>query len=129
MLKAGAPETHSNGTAVRNGTGKLDVGGPGSARYGLAASQADYFGHDREEVTRILIQALVDLGYHRARSTLEDESDYTLERPYVSDFRHAVLKGDWKTAEELLGGMEIHQDADNNVSLRATRKWRRTERV
>lgn len=121
MLKAGASETHSNGTAVRNGTGKLDVGGLGSARYGVAAPQADYFGHDREEVTRILIQALVDLGYHQAASMLEDESAYTLESPYVSNFRHAVLEGDWNTAERLLEGMEIHQDADINVSLRATR--------
>jgi hypothetical protein len=118
MLKSAASETHSNGTsAVRNGTGKLDVGGLAAAEYGLAPPKSDYFGHDREEVTRILIQALVDLGYRKAATTLEDESEYTLESPYVSSFRHAVLKGDWNNAERLLEGMEIHQDADINVSF------------
>jgi hypothetical protein len=115
LLKSAASETYSNGSAVRNGTsGKLDDGG---MDYGVEVPRSDYFGHDREEVTRILIQALVDLGYHKAANTLEDESDYTLESPYVSSFRHAVLKGDWNNAEKLLEGMEIHQDADINVSF------------
>ncbi|KAF8540353.1 WD40-repeat-containing domain protein [Trichophaea hybrida] len=118
MLKSAASETHSNGTsAVRNGMGKLDVGGLTAAEYGLTTPKSDYFGHDREEVTRILIQALVDLGYHKAATTLEDESEFTLESPYVSSFRHAVLKGDWNNAERLLEGMEIHQDADINALL------------
>jgi len=93
--------------------GKLDsVGGA----YRPTPPRGDYLGHDREEVTRILIQALGDLGYVKAAAMLEDESEYALESPYVSSFRHAVLKGDWNGAEKLLEGMEIHQDADTNVS-------------
>jgi hypothetical protein len=109
LLKSAGLETHSNGTsAVRNGAaGKLEVGG--------SKPKGDYFGHNREEVTRILIQALVDLGYQKTATTLEDESEYTLESSYVSNFRQAVLKGDWNNAEKRLEGMEIHQDADINV--------------
>ncbi|EDO01314.1 hypothetical protein SS1G_03788 [Sclerotinia sclerotiorum 1980 UF-70] len=74
-----------------------------------------YFGHDREEVTRILIQALSDLGYKGAAGALSQESGYDLESPTVAAFRNAVLQGEWAEAEELLfggsteeGGVSIH---------------------
>jgi hypothetical protein len=63
-----------------------------------------YYGHDREEVTRILIQALMDLGYNGAASNLSQESGYDLESPSVAAFRNAVLQGAWDEAEELLFG-------------------------
>ena len=63
-----------------------------------------YFGHDREEVTRILIQALTDLGYNGAAANLSHESGYDLESPAVAAFRNAVLQGEWTEAEELLFG-------------------------
>lgn len=63
-----------------------------------------FFGHDREEVTRILIQSLTDLGYKDAAGALVKESGFTLEGPTVAAFRSAVLKGDWAEAEELLFG-------------------------
>lgn len=78
--------------------------------------KGDYLGHDRAEVTRILIQALFDLGYTKAAGTLETESDYTLENSYVANFRQAVLKGEWRQAENLLCNMEINQGVDCNVS-------------
>jgi hypothetical protein len=76
-----------------------------------------YYGHDQEEVTRILIQTLGDLGYHDAAGTLSRESGYDLEDPSVAAFRHAVLEGEWNEAEQLLfggsrpsseGGVSIH---------------------
>jgi hypothetical protein len=67
-------------------------------------SRPPYFGHDREEVTRILIQALTDLGYNGAAANLSHESGYDLESPTVAAFRNAVLQGDWAEAEELLFG-------------------------
>jgi hypothetical protein len=63
-----------------------------------------YYGHDREEVTRILIQALTDLGYNGAAASLSQESGYDLESPAVAAFRNAVLQGEWTEAEELLFG-------------------------
>ncbi|KAF2703024.1 WD repeat-containing protein-like protein [Pleomassaria siparia CBS 279.74] len=65
---------------------------------------ATFFGHDREEVTRILIQSLTDLGYHKAAGSLCKESGFQLEGPTVASFRSAVLKGEWAEAEELLFG-------------------------
>jgi hypothetical protein len=70
----------------------------------LRASRPDYFGHDREEVTRILIQSLSDLGYHSAAGALSEESGYELESPSVAAFRNAVLQGQWADAEDLLFG-------------------------
>ncbi|KAI5780824.1 WD40 domain-containing protein [Geopyxis carbonaria] len=120
-LKSATSEAHSNGNkGGRNGmAGKQEAGGSTASSFSMVAStpKSDYFGHDREEVTRILIQALVDNGYHKAATTLEEESEYTLESPYVSDFRQSVLRGEWGKAEHLLCGMEIHQDADFNALL------------
>ncbi len=54
-------------------------------------------------MTRLIIQALDDLGYHGAANTLSRESGYEVESPAVALFRHAVLQGDWKEAE----GMKV----------------------
>lgn len=64
----------------------------------------DYFGHSREEVTRILIQALDDLGYTEAAEKVAHESGFSVESGDVAAFRHAVLSGDWQHAEQLLCG-------------------------
>ncbi|KAE8349677.1 WD40-repeat-containing domain protein [Aspergillus coremiiformis] len=61
-----------------------------------------YFGHDREEVTRILIQSLYELGYNGAASLLSKESGYQLESPAVATFRGAVLAGRWVEAERIM---------------------------
>ena len=63
-----------------------------------------YFGHDREEVTRLLIQALSDLGYNATAGALVQESGFDLESPTVAAFRNAVLQGEWADAETLLFG-------------------------
>lgn len=63
-----------------------------------------YHGHDREETTRILIQALTELGYDSAASNLSQESGFVLETGPVANFRNAVLGGEWMLAEELLFG-------------------------
>lgn len=63
-----------------------------------------FFGHSREEVTRILIQGLTDLGYHGAADVLVQESGYELEGPTVAEFRRAVVAGEWAKAEVLLFG-------------------------
>ncbi|KAI9758446.1 MAG: low affinity potassium transporter [Chaenotheca gracillima] len=64
----------------------------------------DFFGHDREEVIRILIQSLGDLGYDNAAMALGRESGYDLESPAVAAFRNSVLHGEWAEAESLLFG-------------------------
>ncbi|KAI5304791.1 hypothetical protein KEM56_005920, partial [Ascosphaera pollenicola] len=61
-----------------------------------------YFGHDREEVTRMLIQALYDLGYSSAADELTSCSGYKLESPAVSSLKSAICDGRWKDAERLI---------------------------
>lgn len=77
----------------------------GSAQNGKSATHGrTYMGHDREEVTRILIQALADMGYHSAADSVSRDSGYELENPTVAAFRTAVLDGSWSQAEALLEG-------------------------
>lgn len=86
-----------------------------------------YFGHDRDEVTRILIQSLTDLGYHEAAGALCKESGRQLEGPTVASFRRSVLNGDWDLAEELLFGSVVH-DNGGGVGLDDShgRSWGKT---
>lgn len=63
-----------------------------------------YRGHSREEVTRILIQGLVDMGYQDSAHTLISESGFELESAPVAAFRNAILEGDWTEAEGILVG-------------------------
>ncbi|KAL2146498.1 hypothetical protein VTI28DRAFT_3679 [Corynascus sepedonium] len=70
----------------------------------VGEQQESYYGHNREEVTRILIQALNDLGYHAAADSVSDESGFQVESPDVVAFRQAVLGGSWSKAEDLLCG-------------------------
>lgn len=69
-----------------------------------------YYGHDREEVARLLIQGLNDLGYVQTASKLVQESGFELESPTVAAFRHAILDGEWSEAESLLFGSPGPED-------------------
>ncbi|PYH46288.1 WD domain protein [Aspergillus saccharolyticus JOP 1030-1] len=89
-LNGQASHTTSNGDLHTNGSQKSKL------------NSSTYFGHDREEVTRILIQSLYELGYDGAASLLSKESGYQLESPAVATFRNAVLEGRWAEAEHIL---------------------------
>ena len=69
-----------------------------------------FFGHDREEVTRLIIQGLVDLGYPDSAHRLCVESGYEVESLSVSAFRNAVLHGRWSEAEQILFGSKPVED-------------------
>lgn len=68
----------------------------------------NFYGHNREEITRILLQSLSDLGYRDAAKQLSKESGYQLEVPSVAAFRNAVLSGRWEEAEALLFGSDLN---------------------
>ena len=76
----------------------------GSTTGNVKLKRPTFYGHDREEVSRLLIQALNDLGYQESADKLVHESGFELERPSVAAFRHAVLQGEWAEAESLLFG-------------------------
>ncbi|KAI9807101.1 MAG: hypothetical protein M1825_005818 [Sarcosagium campestre] len=81
----------------------------------------DYFGHDREEVTRILVQSLTDLGYNGAAAALSRESGYDVESTSVAAFRNAVIQGEWAEAEGLLFGDQLPEKG-TDVESRYGRK-------
>ncbi|KAI9373525.1 WD domain protein [Aspergillus egyptiacus] len=88
----------SNGQTQSSPNGELKMDGLQKP----AAKGPSYFGHDREEVTRILIQSLYELGYSGSAALLSKESGYQLESPAVAIFRKAVLDGRWIEAERIL---------------------------
>ncbi|KAI9744371.1 MAG: hypothetical protein M1818_001900 [Claussenomyces sp. TS43310] len=113
----GALTSFSNGSGVstlhkaamsntKNGTSKISASINGSTHMNGRSedSPAAYFGHDREEVTRILLQTLTDMGYTGSAEILSKESGFELESPSVAAFRNAVLQGEWAKAEDLLFG-------------------------
>jgi hypothetical protein len=69
-----------------------------------APAAADFYGHNRQEVTRLIIQSLSDLGYQSTARQLSQESGFELEVPNVAAFRTAVHNGHWADAEALLFG-------------------------
>lgn len=67
-------------------------------------------------MSRIFIQALLDLGYNSTAGALIQESGFELESPTVAAFRNAVLQGEWAEAEALLFGHPT-VSADGGVSI------------
>ena len=97
--------THSKKLSLSANGHRHNYGRAGSLSNGLGDnSRIMFYGHDRQEVTRLLIQSLRDLGYDESAGTLTRESGYELESPAVAAFRQSVLDGEWAEAESLLFG-------------------------
>ncbi|CZS99530.1 related to GID7 Protein involved in proteasome-dependent catabolite inactivation of fructose-1,6-bisphosphatase [Rhynchosporium graminicola] len=123
-----------------NGTRRSSIAINGSITNGHSSVKQPptYFGHDREEVTRILIQSLTDLGYNSAAASLSQESGFYVESPTVAKFRNAVLTGEWSQAESLLfggsledGGVSIDGDGlvlQDGVDRNVMRFWLRQQK-
>jgi hypothetical protein len=107
---------NGDGHARAESNGSYTNGGPVANGKSVPST---FYGHNREEVTRILIQSLTDLGYHGAAAALCKESGYQLEGPTVASFRTSVLKGNWELAEELLFGTNAH-DNGGGIGLHET---------
>ncbi|KAF5246435.1 hypothetical protein FAUST_1315 [Fusarium austroamericanum] len=119
----GAPLGFSNGStepsvgvanghkSAMNGSTNRDNNSTITKSHGMPS---EYFGHNREEVTRLLIQALSDMGYQTAADNVSRESGYELESPTVAGFRSAVLSGSWSKAEELLTGASFETEGQGN---------------
>lgn len=114
--------TPSNGT-FKNGSDGLN----GSLQNGKAPAKPPqplmYMGHDGGEMTRLLIQALSDMGYQDAAESVSKDSGIELESPTVAAFRQAVLEGSWGRAEALLDGAVLvgeDQRKGNGLVLSST---------
>ena len=95
--------THHNGSQQSNGHGHTHTNGSSQTPEARSLPPT-FFGHDREEMCRILIQGLNDMGYESAATALSNESGYDLETPYAAAFRTAILQGDWEKAQALVSG-------------------------
>jgi len=117
-LSSNANGTSTNG-AVANGSGtprgKSRAGGSNGLANGHSSAHANgalsrhyqqYHGHNRQEVVRLLMQTMQDLGLSTAAKALEDESGVELESPSVAALRASVENGEWEEAEQLLLGPE-----------------------
>lgn len=102
--------SHNGSSPQTNGSVKSDTNGYHTNGHTenavVVRNKEPFFGHDREEVTRILLQSLSDLGYRGSAEQLSRESGYELEIPSVAAFRTAVLRGEWEEAESLLFGTD-----------------------
>ncbi|KAF2841192.1 WD40 repeat-like protein [Patellaria atrata CBS 101060] len=123
----------SNGHSPAKRQGKIANGSTKSESIGsymnghshqVRPIQTSFYGHDREEVTRIIIQGLTDLGYNEASKILSRESGFELEGPTVAAFRSAVLNGQWEEAEHLLFGSESSPESDGvSISNGSKKNW------
>lgn len=79
-------------------------------------NSAEYYNghHDKNEVTRLITQALYELGYTGVAERLQEESQLEIEVPVVGLFRSAILNGEWEEAEKLLLTLDLQPTADIN---------------
>ncbi|EXJ92255.1 hypothetical protein A1O3_00805 [Capronia epimyces CBS 606.96] len=103
-----------NGHASNNFSGSSPSLKNGAVRRLSPVQPPTYRGHDREEVVRILIQGLLDMGYSNAASVLSTESGYELESPPVAAFRSAILQGVWSEAEGILLGSRRYDHSEDS---------------
>ncbi|KAI7539052.1 hypothetical protein KC317_g17597, partial [Hortaea werneckii] len=76
----GGSSPHTNGSTKSGDTNGYHTNGHAEPNV------SPFYGHDREEVTRILLQSLSDLGYGGAARQLSAESGFELEIPSVAAF-------------------------------------------
>jgi hypothetical protein len=107
------PAVNGHATAVQdtNGSSHVHSNGVTSKR----ALPQSWMGHERQEVTRILIQSLNDLGYTTSANALSLESGFELEIDSVAHFRNAMLAGKWDDAEFLLFG-DLFRDSGGTTT-------------
>lgn len=119
IKKAVQPILNGHDRSATNGSNSI---ANGTTKRASPVRPATWYGHDREEITRILIQGLVDLGYSTAADVLTNESGFELESPLVAAFRSAILGGRWQEAESILTGPESNaavaeQDSSGGLVL------------
>ncbi|KAI9489752.1 WD40-repeat-containing domain protein [Zychaea mexicana] len=66
----------------------------------------------KEELVRLILQSLNDLGYRDAAGALQKDSGIALETDTITRFRGGILSGDWRLAESLLATLPGIQTND-----------------
>ncbi|RUS21775.1 hypothetical protein BC938DRAFT_475356 [Jimgerdemannia flammicorona] len=65
-----------------------------------------------QELVRLMVQSMHDMGYSEAAAALERESGFMLETSSIRQFREGVLTGDWQSVETLLSVLELDQELE-----------------
>jgi len=65
----------------------------------------------REDLVRVILQFLGELGFARASQALEKESGVEAYDTEVMDLRHAILHGRWDAAVDMLSHLPLRADA------------------
>lgn len=116
-----SPQTNGSSGKETNGFHRAPAEATTNGHSGAVAPRpqdtSPFYGHDREEVIRILLQSLSDLGYHGAAKHLSEESGYELEIPSAAAFRNAVTRGEWEEAEAILLGSDARELDGGGVML------------
>lgn len=93
--------------SLANGSGSNDCN---SSSTGLSSEL--YFGHNKDEVARLIMQALIDLGHADIASSLEKKTGLAIELPVMSHFQSAIIEGRWDLAEALLDQIQLRPNVD-----------------
>ncbi|KAJ3053232.1 hypothetical protein HK097_004741 [Rhizophlyctis rosea] len=99
------PNMHTKSTL--GGEDGMDGHTNGAGHDGVLGGPRKFRSARDQELVRLMVQSLQDLGLSESASTLQRESGYELESPTVSKFRAGVLSGNWSLVEGLLSSLDI----------------------
>nr|CAG8484343.1 14087_t:CDS:2 [Entrophospora candida] len=105
-------ESTTNGRSSTNTNGNVQ-----SSTNGQFSTNNGLQGTRRREIVRLMVQAMQDMGYNQAATTLENESGFPLESKDVARFKDGVLNGDWTLVESLLPILELDNSKDAVVKF------------
>lgn len=69
------------------------------------------------QMLRLMIQYLSDLGLNKTVQALENESQITFESAQVSQFRSAILNGNWDELDQYFSLLQINEKFIKNVKF------------
>ncbi|CAG8545721.1 3038_t:CDS:2, partial [Scutellospora calospora] len=106
------PKKENGVGSSTNGVPATSNGTSQTVTNGQASTLATLQNPRREELVRLMVQAMQDMGYSKSAAQLEKESGFLLESSAVAKFRDGVLKGDWDLVESLFPTLELDQNQD-----------------
>ncbi|KAJ3138361.1 hypothetical protein HDU90_001324 [Geranomyces variabilis] len=99
-----------NSTAAGGSGGGCMTNGHAGVSNGTTPAPSRLHTQREEELVRLMVQSLQDMGLSDTAKTLQRESGRSLESPVVSEFREAVLTGKWDVVTRLIPSLDIKVD-------------------